>query len=298
MNTLFIGLGMMGEPMARNLAASTSLAVFDVNAETRERLGAELGVRTLESTGALPSDIDAVVLMVPNSRIVEGLLRGPGGILDQLPAGALIIDMSSSEPNSTTALAAEAAEIGIEYVDAPVSGGVGKARTGELAIIVGATAVGYTRALPLLETMGASIVHVGEPGSGHAAKALNNLLSATNIAAAAEILTAAGRFGIAPEVMLDVINASTGRSQASEVKYPNFVLTGSFASGFGMDLMLKDLAIAQSLTAGAGVECPVTGAAATVATAARAFAATPPDHTEIVKYYEHFSEKLLRSTAA
>ncbi|WP_460772556.1 NAD(P)-dependent oxidoreductase [Microbacterium sp. GXF7504] len=294
MTALFIGLGMMGEPMARNLAGAVDLALYDVNADAAARLGEELGVPVLDGLDPLPDHIDTVILMVPNSRIVESLVRTDTALLERLPAGSLIIDMSSSEPESTRTLAAAAAQHGIDYVDAPVSGGVAKAKTGELAIMVGATEPGFERARPYLEVLGASIHHVGDPGAGDAAKALNNLLSATNIAAAAEVITAAARFGIAPEKMVAVLNASTGRSQATEVKYPNFILSGTFASGFGMDLMLKDLAIARSLTSGAGLVTPVTDSAGTVAERSRAVAGSPPDHTEIARYYETSNDVLIR----
>lgn len=295
MTILFIGLGAMGEPMARNIARTADVLLYDVNAEVATRLAEDIGVSALDSLDVLPDSVDTVVLMVPNSRIVESLLVEDARLLNKLPAGSLIIDMSSSEPGSTAELAKRASSRSVAYIDAPVSGGVAKAKTGELAVMVGATPESLQRARPILDAVAGSVHHVGGPGAGDAAKALNNLLSATNIAAAAEILTAATRFGIAPEAMLGVINASTGRSQATEVKYPAFVLSGSFASGFGMDLMLKDLAIAKSLTSGAGLDTPVTDAAGTIANAAREYAGTPPDHTEIVRYYENANDVLVRA---
>ena len=294
MTILFVGLGAMGEPMARNIARTADVLLYDVNVEVAARIADDLGVSALKSLEVLPDGVDTLVLMVPNSRIVESLLLD-ARLLNRLPAGSLIIDMSSSEPSSTAELAKRAASRSVAYVDAPVSGGVAKAITGELAVMVGAAAGSLQRARPILDAVAGSVHHVGGPGAGDAAKALNNLLSATNIAAAAEILTAATRFGIAPEAMLGVINASTGRSQATEVKYPAFVLTGTFASGFGMDLMLKDLAIAKSLTSGAGLDTPVTDAAGVIANAARAFASSPPDHTEIVRYYENANDALVRA---
>lgn len=295
MSILFIGLGAMGTPIARNLSPNTDLVLYDVNIEVASRLAKDLGVRFVDSLDELPAEMDTVVLMVPNSRVVEALLVGDGNLLNRLHAGSLIIDMSSSEPESTQRLAHRAASRGVAYVDAPVSGGVAKAETGELAIMVGGDVAAVDRARPLLELVGAGIHHVGPSGAGDAAKALNNLLSATNIAAAAEVLTAATRFGIAPEAMLEVINASTGRSQATEVKYPAFVLSGTFASGFGMDLMLKDLAIAISLTSEAGVVTPVTDAAHDVSRRARALVESSPDHTEIVRFYEDANGVLIRS---
>jgi 3-hydroxyisobutyrate dehydrogenase len=290
---LFVGLGAMGLPMARNLAGSgVDLRVHDAGAGAM-RAAEEAGLATVTALAPLPAEVTTVVLMLPSSAVVESVLEA--GLLADLPTGALVIDMGSSEPSSTTRLAAAAAGRGIAYVDAPVSGGVARAVTGELAIMAGGTDADVERARPLLEVLGGHIAHVGPSGSGHAAKALNNLLSATNIAAAAEILTAAAAFGIRPAAMLDVINASTGRSQASEVKYPAEVLTGRFASGFRMDLMLKDLAIAASLTSGAGLDSPVTDAAARVARSARALTGDNPDHTELVRHYESASGIALRA---
>lgn len=293
MTILFIGLGNMGAPMARNLAKRFDVLLSDVNVDVADALAAELGSQTVD-LARIPTSVDTVVLMVPSSRVVESLVLGPGRLLEQLAADSMIIDMSSAEPSSTQRLAALASQRGIAYVDAPVSGGVAKAETAELAIMVGAETSAFERARKVLGALGGSIHHVGAPGAGDVAKALNNLLSATNIAAAAETLSAAARFGIEPEAMLEVINASTGRSQASEVKFPSHVLTGTFSSGFGMDLMLKDLAIARSLTVGAGLIAPVTDAAHTSALQARELTGPSPDHTEIVRVYEHTNATPLR----
>lgn len=286
MTVLFIGLGTMGEPMARNLHgyAGDSLTVFDVRPDVTEKLARDLSVSGLSSLSAAPESVDTVVLMLPNSAIVESILQGGDGLLPRLAPGSLVIDMSSSEPESSKALAAAADQRGIDYLDAPVSGGQRKAVTGELSIMAGGSQKAFERAEPLLRSMGSAVHHVGPAGSGDAAKALNNLLSATNIAAAAEVITAAMKFGIAPETMVTVLNSSTGRSQASEVKYPNHILTGTFDSGFAYDLMLKDLRIAQGLTG--GLTTPVTDRALAVAEENRPLLGEHPDHTELARYYE------------
>ncbi|MEV4901241.1 NAD(P)-dependent oxidoreductase [Citricoccus sp. NPDC055426] len=295
MTTLFIGLGAMGAPMVSNLARVEDVVVYDVNSSVSRSVAGELGISSLASLSALPQDVDTLILMVPNSRIVESILIGDAGLLGQLKSGSLIIDMSSSDPTSTQDLASQAAALSIDYVDAPVSGGVTKAVSGELSIMVGGSAEAVVRARPILDALGGSIHHVGGPGCGDAAKALNNLLSATNLAAAAEILSAATRFGIQPESMLDVINASTGRSQASEVKYPKHILSGAFDSGFSFDLMVKDLGIAQSLTHGAGLRTPITDSAAKAAGDAHEFIGTGRDHTEFVRLFEQENHVKLRS---
>lgn len=298
MSTMFVGLGRMGAPMARRYAARHPTVLFDVAAEAATALADELGAAAVPSLQELPEGVDTVILMLPDSRVVESVLLEQG-LLERLPDGALVIDMGSSEPPSTRRLAEQAAARGVGYVDAPVSGGVAKAATGELSIMVGGRPSDVARARPHLEPLGAPIVEVGPPGAGHAAKALNNLVSATNLAAAAEALTVATRFGIAPEVMVDVLNASTGRSQASEVKYPKHVLTGAYDSGFAMDLMIKDLGIARSLAETEGIDTPVTEAARTAALRAReALGGAGLDHTEVARFYARINNVSLRSGGA
>jgi 3-hydroxyisobutyrate dehydrogenase len=294
--TLFVGLGRMGQPMVRRYAVTHSTVLFDIDTGISAGLAAELGAVSLPELANLPADIATVILMLPDSRIVESVLLGEEGLLAHLSPGTLVIDMGSSEPASTRRLSELAAQQGLWFVDAPVSGGVAKATTGELSIMAGGEPPAVQSAMAHLEPMGANIVHVGPSGAGHAAKALNNLLSATNLAAAAEVLCVAQRAGIRPEVMVEVLNSSTGRSQATEVKYPQHILTGSFASGFELDLMLKDLDIATGLTAGDEVSTPITSQAVeTLVEARRWLDASGLDHTEIAKYYEGVNRTLLRS---
>ena len=300
--TLFVGLGKMGEPMVRRYADTHATVLFDIDTDTTKRLAEELDAAPLASLNDLPTNLDTVILMLPDSRIVESLLvgdQGHGGLLTRLPQGTLVIDMGSSEPASTRHLADVATSLDLHYVDAPVSGGVAKATSGELAIMVGGDPASIRLAQPHLTSLGKNVVTVGPSGAGHAAKALNNLLSATNLAAAAEILCVAQSAGIEPEVMIEVLNTSTGRSQATEVKYPQHILTGTFASGFEMDLMLKDLAIAAGLSQEAGMSTPITSrTVATLDDARRWLDAGGLDHTEIARYYEGVNHALLRSSSA
>ncbi|WP_285241579.1 NAD(P)-dependent oxidoreductase [Arthrobacter sp. R3-55] len=295
--SLFVGLGNMGRPMAINYSPGRELFVYDTNPVVAAEVAAATNGTALPDLENIPSHVGTVILMLPNSRIIESVLRTSPGLLKRLTAGTLIIDMSSSEPESTAALAAEAAALDIDYVDAPVSGGVAKALTGKLAIMVGGDSTAVERAKRHLRNLGESITHVGPPGTGHAAKALNNLLSATNLAAAAEILTVAATAGIAPEKMLEVINGSTGRSQASEFKYPRHILTGSFDSGFAMDLMLKDLKIAKNLISQQSAEAPIVLTAQETAEKARELLDSDnPDHTEFARYYEKLNGTPLRTS--
>jgi 3-hydroxyisobutyrate dehydrogenase len=283
--TLFLGLGRMGAPMARLHAAAFATRVFDVFPEAAEAVAADSAAEAVTDLAEIGGDVDTVILMLPTSHHVEEVLRGDAGLLARLPEGALVIDMGSSEPASTRALAAEAAALGIDYVDAPVSGGIAKAETGSLTIMVGGTADAVARAMPHVRTVGSSIVHVGPAAAGHAAKALNNLVSATNIAAATEAVTVAKHFGIEPAAMVEVLNASTGMSQATQVKFPDHILPGTYASRFAYDLMLKDMGIARRMADEVGY-APVTGAAFDALSAGRAGLGDAPDHTEIARVYE------------
>jgi hypothetical protein len=171
MSTLFIGLGAMGAPMATDLARGDEpVVVFDVNTEAAYRLADTVDVSVAESLDPLPDGVSTLILMVPNSRIVEDLLTGSGALLERLPVDALVIDMSSPEPSGTRRLAEVAAQQGTAHVDAPVSGGVPRAQTGELAIMAGGDTDAVERARPTLCPVGTSVYHVGGPGAGDAAR--------------------------------------------------------------------------------------------------------------------------------
>lgn len=281
--TLFIGLGHMGAPMAIRHARVHPTAVFDLSGEAVAEVVRSAGAVAVDALDDLPADVGVVILMLPTSRHVESILLGAEGLLTTLARGSIVIDMGSSEPDSTRALAAEAARRGIDYVDAPVSGGVPKAVSGELAIMVGGTTAAVERAMPHLDVLGASILHVGPAGAGDAAKALNNLVSASNIAVASEALSIAERFGIDPGTMTAVLNEATGRSQATELKFPRYILTGSFDSGFAYDLMLKDMTIAMGIAD--GLETPVVDTVFETLRGLRGRLGDAPDHTEIGRLY-------------
>lgn len=283
--TLFLGLGRMGAPMARLHAAAFPTRVFDVFPDAAHAVADASPATVVDDLAREGDGIDTVILMLPTSRHVEEALTGATGLFERLPQDALVIDMGSSEPASTRALAATAREHGLVYVDAPVSGGIAKAETGELTIMVGGTDAAVARAMPHLETVGTSIVHVGPAGAGHAAKALNNLVSATNIAAATEAVIVGKHYGIEPATMIEVLNASTGMSQATQVKFPQHILPGTYASKFAYDLMLKDMGIARRMADEVGF-APVTGAAFDTLSEGRSALGEQPDHTEVARVYE------------
>lgn len=232
----FVGLGNMGWPMAARLPGA-DLTVFDTRPELVERFAAEYGARAGTDLGA----VDVLITMLPDGAIVRRVLTDA-----PLAPGTLVVDMSSSDPVGTRELGAELAARGVALVDAPVSGGVAKARTGELAIMAGGEPAAVDRAAPLLEPLG-RVIRTGDLGSGHAMKALNNLLSAAGLLAAAEVVLVGRRFGLDPQVMIDTLNASTGRNNSTENKFDRFILSGSYDSGFAMALMVKDLRTALGL---------------------------------------------------
>ncbi|MEM5403406.1 NAD(P)-dependent oxidoreductase [Paraburkholderia unamae] len=283
-NIGFIGLGMMGAPMVQCLVnAGYTLYLDDTDAARAGTLAAQTGARRLDAGNA--SGLDVLVTMLPNSAIVESVLLGdgPGGWASRLAPGAVVIDMSSSEPERSRKLGAVLEECGLDYLDAPVSGGVKKAKEGSLAILIGGREEVVARCHALLGAMGKSLLHIGGAGAGHAAKALNNYVSAAGLAATVEALHVAERFGIEPGVMTDVLNASSGRSNTSENKVKQFMLSGTFASGFALRLMNKDLKIARALAQSVGYPMTLGTTCATLWDEAAQRATPTTDHTELYR---------------
>ena len=244
----FVGLGLMGVPMAKNLLkAGYQLAGFDLNPEVAAKFLDEKGFQFVSSPAQAIQDVNLTILMLPDSTVVDALLwgsNGSAGIATQLRKNSYLIDMSSSSPISSKENNQKLEKLGIKFVDAPVSGGVKKAMDGSLAIIVGGKKEYFGEIHPLLECMGKSIVHVGDAGAAHAVKALNNYVSAAGLIAASEALNAANKFGLDPHVVNQVFNASTGRNNTTENKVENFMLNDAFNSGFSLALMRKDVQIA------------------------------------------------------
>ena len=287
---LFVGLGAMGTPMSRHLsAAGHQVVLCDLRADHARALAdTRAGARSvgLDDVASVADTVATVILMVPDSAAVESVLTGDGGLFGRLRPGTLVIDMSSSLPTSTRRLGAEAEAHGIAFVDAPVSGGVARAETAELTIMVGGSSAAVERARPVLALLGTDITHVGAVGAGHAMKALNNLLSAVGLVAASEVLAIGSKFGLEPQVMLDVLNASTGGNHATKVKMSRFVLSRAFDSGFSLQLMVKDLRTALGLAADTDTATPMATACLEEWTAAGALLGPRADHTEIAAYVE------------
>ena len=247
----FVGLGAMGSRMVGHLKGFADVQVFDLDVARREQAAAAAGGTAVASISAM-ADAQVVILMLPDSPIVDKVLRNE--LLNTLKPGAMVIDMSSSTPANTIENAKLAKQQGLTFIDAPVSGGIGGAESGKLAIMAGGDAADFARALPLLNRMGTKVVHVGAVGSGHAVKALNNLLGATILVATSEIFAAGEKFGLDPDVMHQVIDASSGGSFMSAQAWPRAVLPKTWNFGFAMQLMNKDVGIAMSLIESNGVK--------------------------------------------
>lgn len=280
----FIGLGMMGLPMAMRLhEAGIALRVCDASETARDAF-AKCGIPAFKTPCEAATGAAVVITMLPNSAVVREVALGENGIAKTLAQGSLIIDMSSSAPQETRALAAELKQHGLDLIDAPVSGGVVRARNGSLAIMVGGDPQQVDRARPLLTHLGSSIIPVGDVGCGHAAKALNNYVSAAGLSAACEALAVAQAFGLDPSVLVDVLNQSTGKNNSTEIKLKPFILSGSFSSGFSMALMAKDLSTAAQLAESLPVTAKGISDAALLWNAASARLGSGADHTEIYRY--------------
>jgi 3-hydroxyisobutyrate dehydrogenase len=280
----FIGLGNMGRPMAARLvAAGWDVRGFDADHRAREAFQEIDGGVVAADLNAVATNATTVVLMLPSSTVVNEVLLG-GGVLAAMSPGSLLVDMGSSEPRSTQALASEAARTGIAMIDAPVSGGVAGAIAGTLTVMVGAAAADIERARPMLELLSSKIVPVGPVGAGHAVKAINNLLSATHLLGTLEAIELAAKFGLDPATVVAAVNGSSGRSGSTEVKLPKFVLTESYDSGFALRLMLKDVGIAVDLAKQLDVPAGLAGTVLEMWTRAASALAADADHTELARW--------------
>lgn len=277
----FVGVGAMGDPMsARIAAAGFDTVIHDADPE-RATAVAGAGPRRAGDLDQVAA-ADVVVLMLPGSDAVEAALLD-AGLLDRLAPGTVLLDMSSSDARRTLALGSTVAERGVAFADAPVSGGVARAGSGELTAIVGADEELLARIEPLLRTMASNVFRVGGLGSGHAAKALNNLLSATGLLISVEAVEAGRRFGIDPHTLLDLVNVSTGMNHATKTKVDRYVLSRRFDSGFRAELMLKDLRLAAAICEDEGLGTDLARAVTEQWGAATAQLPPGADQTEVAE---------------
>lgn len=288
----FIGIGNMGFHMARRLREhGFAVTVFDVNESARERFRAEVGGNVASTALGLLETCHIVVLMLPNGKIVRDALLGDAGAGEGPPAsrlgpGAVVVDMSSSEPVGTRDLGEELHNLGVQLVDAPVSGGVRRAKSGTLSIMAGGDAELIGRLRPIFDAMGSSLTIVGALGAGHAMKALNNYVSAAGLTAACEAVRIGRSFGIDGETIVAVLNASTGKNNSTEHKIVQYVLSEAFNSGFSLGLMRKDLRTALSLAEALDLDLPMIKETVQIWTRAEESVGAAADHTEIARALE------------
>lgn len=239
----FIGIGAMGYPMAKNiLQEGYELYVNDINKDAVQKL-VDLGAKATETGKELAECTDVIIIMLPNTEVIEAILEGENGLLAGLGSNKIIINTSSVDPMSSKRFASQVEELDSDWVDSPVSGGTKGAESGDLTLMVGCDEEVLAEVRPVLEVMG-DISFVGDVGAGSGVKMINNLLLGINMTAVAEALVLGVKAGIDPEVLFEIINNSSGNSYALEAKVPNYILEGEFDPGFAIDLQYKDLQLA------------------------------------------------------
>jgi 3-hydroxyisobutyrate dehydrogenase len=234
----FIGLGNMGGRMTRCLvSAGHEVVGFDPDVE---RIAAA-GARPVPSPAAVTAEADVILLSLPDSPVVERVIRGVEGVMGAARAGQVVVDLSTASPASTVALHAELAEKGVAYVDAGISGGAAAAETGTLTLMTGGSEEALERARPILDAFSSNIFHMGSSGAGHIAKLLNNFLNAVSLSATAEVMVAAKKAGLELHTFLDVLNNSSGVNFATLNRFPKIVDGDYLEGGLTSNLMMKDL---------------------------------------------------------
>jgi len=280
----FVGIGNMGWPMAARLVrAGFEVAVTDAVAGRAKIFVDQVGGRAVANLAGATKQADVLVTMLPTSAHVVSVVDE---ILPSLSSGKILVDMSSGAPAVTQKIAGDLGAVGVSVVDAPVSGGVSRAVTGELAIMTGGGAAALDRIDPLLRAMGTTIHRIGPVGAGQAMKALNNLVSAGGFLMAVEALVIGQQFGLDPSVMTDVLNASTGMNNSTQKKLKQFVLSRKFDSGFSLDLMVKDLSIALEVGRNGSAPTPFSALCREMWASAASLLGKGQDHTAIAKLSE------------
>ena len=284
----FIGLGIMGKPMSKNLLkAGYRLIVYDINKAAVENV-VEAGAEEGKSIKDVASKSDVIITMLPNSPQVKEVLLGEDGVLEGASSGTLIIDMSSISPVISIELEKKVKEKGLRMIDAPVSGGEPKAIDGSLSIMVGGIEKDFEDALEILKCMGKSVVRVGEIGSGNITKLANQVIVALNIAAVSEAFVLATKAGVAPELVYNAIRGGLAGSTVLDAKAP-MILNGNFQPGFNIDLHIKDLNNALETAKELGVPLMLTSQIMQILQALKVDGEGKSDHSAIVKFYEKLS---------
>ena len=285
----FVGLGIMGKPMAKNLLkAGYELVVFDINQEAVAEVVAAGAVKA-ENAKEVAAKSEAVITMLPNSPHVKTAVLGENGVLAVAKPGLILIDMSSIAPLAAQEVAAAVAKQGVEMLDAPVSGGEPKAIDGSLSIMVGGKQEIFDRCVELLSKMGKSVVRCGDIGAGNTTKLANQIIVALNIAALSEALVLATEAGVAPELVFNAIRGGLAGSTVMEAKAP-MILAGNFKPGFKIDLHIKDLANAIETGHDVGVPLPLTSSVMEILQALKVDGKGQNDHSGIAMYYEKMAK--------
>ncbi len=285
----FIGLGIMGKPMAKNLLkAGYELVVFDINQDAVKEVVAA-GAKSAPTSKDVAQQSELVITMLPNSPHVKAAVLGENGVLEGAKPGLVLIDMSSIAPLASQEIAAAVAKKGVEMLDAPVSGGEPKAIDGSLSIMVGGSKSLFDRCTELLAKMGKSVVLCGEIGAGNTTKLANQIVVALNIAAVSEAFVLATKAGVDPELVFNAIRGGLAGSTVMEAKGP-MILSGNFKPGFKIDLHIKDLANAIETGHDVGVPLPLTASVMEILQALKVDGKGQNDHSGIAMYYEKLAK--------
>lgn len=289
----FIGLGIMGRPMAKNLIkAGHELVVFDYNKEALEDL-VSCGAAEAVNGKEVASQSEVVITMVPNSPHVRAAVLGENGVAEGAKSGTVVIDMSSIDPTESKAIGVELEKLGIDMLDAPVSGGEPKAIDGTLSVMVGGKKELFDKYYDMLMVMAGSVVYVGELGSGNVAKLANQMVVAVNIAAVSEALTFAKKAGTDPELVYQAIRGGLAGSTVMDAKAP-MILNRNFNPGFRIELHIKDLTNALNAAHAVSSPAPLTGQLMEIMQGLKADGFEKEDHSSIVKYYEKVANTIVK----
>lgn len=281
----FIGLGIMGKPMVRNLLkAGHEVVVFDVMQENLEEAAAA-GAVPAQSSKAVAQQCKTIITMLPNSPHVKAAVMGENGVLEGAQEGSILIDMSSIAPLASQEISRACAGKGVKMIDAPVSGGEPKAIDGTMSIMVGGEKEVFDQVYDLLMVMGGSAVHCGDIGAGNTTKLANQVIVALNIAAVSEAFMLSTKAGVDPMKVFDAIKGGLAGSTVMNAKVP-MITAGNFNPGFKIDLHIKDLNNALETGHGVGAPLPMTALAMEMLQTLRADGCGQEDHSAIAKYYE------------
>ena len=290
MKIAFLGLGAIGRPMAARIAAAGfPLTVWNRTGERAEQFARDTGASFTATPAEAARDADVVITCFSTSGDVYSVLDGPDGLVAGLKRGAAVVDCTSGDPATSRKIAGILLAQGVDFMDAPVSGGVSGAEKGTLTVMIGGDAAVLERVRPVLDTFAGKIVHCGGVGAGDTVKAVNQAFLAIHLASAAEGLATLVKEGVDPKLALEVINASSGRSNSSMNLIPERVLTRAFPRTFKLALLEKDIAIAAELARSNRVPAPITQLTADLFRIARGELGELADHVEIVKMTEQWS---------